>query len=397
MRTIVSVTLTEPPRATTREWIGTGVLTLPALLASMDLSVLFMASPWISADLAPTASQHLWVMDVYWFVMAGLLITMRSVGDRIGRRKLLLLGATLSLTAILPLVHGIMKIAEEGPVWTTLAAIVLGAVLAALFVVRQRTAASPMIDVRLVARPAFSGSIIANAIVVFATAGMGLLSVTFLQTVLGFAPLAAALWMLPAVAGSFLGVVIAALLARTVRPALLASIGLLVAAGGVAGMSLVTPDSHVGLLIIDCSALTLGVGMTATMVTSLVLTTAPPEKAGAASALAETSSEFGGALGIATLGTLAGTIYRGAMTADPVPGAENAADAAGDTVGAAVAAARGLPAEGADLLLRQAFEAYTHGLSLAAVVGAAVLALAAVGAGLALRTATTPQFTNTEE
>ncbi len=129
MRTIVSVTLTEPPRATTREWIGTGVLTLPALLASMDLSVLFMASPWISADLAPTASQHLWVMDVYWFVMAGLLITMRSVGDRIGRRKLLLLGATLSLTAILPLVHGIMKIAEEGPVWTTLAAIVLGAVL----------------------------------------------------------------------------------------------------------------------------------------------------------------------------------------------------------------------------------------------------------------------------
>src|SRR5690606_27145308 len=93
------MTLTTPPRATTREWIGTSVLILPALLASMDLSVLFMASPWISADLAPTASQHLWIMDIYGFVMAGLLITMGSVGDRIGRRKLLLIGAVAFGTA----------------------------------------------------------------------------------------------------------------------------------------------------------------------------------------------------------------------------------------------------------------------------------------------------------
>src|SRR5690625_2942706 len=69
------------------------VLVLPALLASMDLSVLFMASPWISADLRPTSSQFLWIMDIYGFMMAGLLITMGSAGDRIGRRKLLLIGA----------------------------------------------------------------------------------------------------------------------------------------------------------------------------------------------------------------------------------------------------------------------------------------------------------------
>src|SRR5918997_2682100 len=80
-------------RAGNREWTGLAVLTLPALLASMDLSVLFMAAPWLAADLVPTGPQLLWIMDVYGFLMAGLLLTMGALGDRIGRRRLLLLGA----------------------------------------------------------------------------------------------------------------------------------------------------------------------------------------------------------------------------------------------------------------------------------------------------------------
>jgi MFS family permease len=86
------VTRTEP-RAGHREWIGLAVLTLPALLASMDLSVLFMAASWLAADLAPTGPQLLWIMDAYGFLMAGLLLTMGALGDRIGRRRLLLVGA----------------------------------------------------------------------------------------------------------------------------------------------------------------------------------------------------------------------------------------------------------------------------------------------------------------
>ena len=69
------MTTTAPPRATAREWLGVAALVLPALLASMDLSILFFAIPWISADLAPSATQQLWMMDIYGFVMAGLLIT----------------------------------------------------------------------------------------------------------------------------------------------------------------------------------------------------------------------------------------------------------------------------------------------------------------------------------
>src|ERR1700754_1052837 len=84
---------TTPVLAGRREWLGLAGVTLPALLASMDLSVLFMAVPWLSADLEPSGSQLLWIMDVYGFLMAGLLITMGSLGDRIGRRRLLLAGA----------------------------------------------------------------------------------------------------------------------------------------------------------------------------------------------------------------------------------------------------------------------------------------------------------------
>jgi DHA2 family multidrug resistance protein-like MFS transporter len=87
------MTYSPPARAGLREWWGLAVLTLPALLASMDLSVLFMAVPWITADLEPTGSQMLWIIDVYGFVLAGLLITMGSLGDRIGRRRLLMIGS----------------------------------------------------------------------------------------------------------------------------------------------------------------------------------------------------------------------------------------------------------------------------------------------------------------
>ncbi|MCC3768465.1 MFS transporter [Streptomyces sp. UNOC14_S4] len=80
-------------RAGRKEWTAFVVLLLPLLLVSMDVSVLFFAVPVISEELAPSATQQLWIFDSYAFALAGLLITMGSLGDRIGRRRLLLLGA----------------------------------------------------------------------------------------------------------------------------------------------------------------------------------------------------------------------------------------------------------------------------------------------------------------
>src|SRR5687767_3051357 len=81
------------PRATRREWIGLAVIALPCMLYSMDLTVLNLALPHLSADLQPSSSQLLWIVDIYGFFVAGSLITMGTLGDRIGRRRLLLIGA----------------------------------------------------------------------------------------------------------------------------------------------------------------------------------------------------------------------------------------------------------------------------------------------------------------
>jgi MFS transporter, DHA2 family, multidrug resistance protein len=80
-------------RAGRREWIGLAVIALPSLLYSMDLTVLYLAVPSLTRDLDPSASQLLWITDIYGFLIAGLLLTMGTLGDRIGRRRLLLIGA----------------------------------------------------------------------------------------------------------------------------------------------------------------------------------------------------------------------------------------------------------------------------------------------------------------
>lgn len=81
-------------RAGRRQWLGLAVLALPTLLVSLDLSVLFLALPHLSADLGASGSQQLWILDSYGFLVAGLLVTMGTLGDRIGRRRLLLAGAS---------------------------------------------------------------------------------------------------------------------------------------------------------------------------------------------------------------------------------------------------------------------------------------------------------------
>jgi DHA2 family multidrug resistance protein-like MFS transporter len=81
------------PRAGRREWIGLAVLALPAFVIALDFSVLNLAVPVISQELAPSATQLLWIVDIYGFILAGFLVIMGTLGDRIGRRRLLMLGA----------------------------------------------------------------------------------------------------------------------------------------------------------------------------------------------------------------------------------------------------------------------------------------------------------------
>ncbi|WP_228988823.1 MFS transporter [Streptomyces sp. DH8] len=80
-------------RAGAREWGGLAVLSLPTVLLGLDVTVLYLALPSLAEDLRPSGAQELWIMDAYGFLIAGSLLTMGTLGDRIGRRRLLMVGA----------------------------------------------------------------------------------------------------------------------------------------------------------------------------------------------------------------------------------------------------------------------------------------------------------------
>ena len=97
--TLPDASTAPPAKATRREWFGLAVIALPCLVYAMDLTVLNLAVPALSRALVPSASQLLWIIDIYGFFVAGFLITMGTLGDRIGRRRLLLIGAAFFAVA----------------------------------------------------------------------------------------------------------------------------------------------------------------------------------------------------------------------------------------------------------------------------------------------------------
>jgi DHA2 family multidrug resistance protein-like MFS transporter len=140
-----TLSATAPPRATRREWLGLAVIALSCVLYAMDLTVLNLALPRIAADLKPRSAQLLWIVDVYGFFVAGLLVTMGNLGDRIGRRRLLLIGAAAfgvaSVVAALSRTTGTLIAARAllGIAGATLAPSTLSLIRNMFFEPRQRT------------------------------------------------------------------------------------------------------------------------------------------------------------------------------------------------------------------------------------------------------------------
>jgi MFS transporter, DHA2 family, multidrug resistance protein len=505
----VHVNATPGLRAGPREWVGLAVLTLPCLLYAMDLTVLNLAVPQLSADLRPSSAQLLWIVDVYGFLVAGSLITMGTLGDRIGRRRLLLAGAAafgaasalaalstsagmliaarallgvagatvapstlslirnmfldprqrtvavsvwvtsfsvggaigplaggvllerywwgsvfllavpvmalllvlgplllpefrdpqagrpdlvsagMSLVAVLAVVWGLKQLAQDGPGWPAALSIVAGLAVGLMFVRRQHALADPLLDLRLFRSRAFSAALTTNMLSFFVGFGALLFVAQYLQLVVGLSPLAAGLWMLPASAGFIVGSMLTPVLAGRVRPGLVMAGGLGLAAVGFGLLTRLGTDHAAGLAVLVGGSVVFSLALAPvdTLATDLAVGSAPPERAGAASALAETSAEFGGALGIAILGVIGTAIYRGQMAHElPAGVASQATAAARDTLGGAVAAAERLPVPLGNALLGAARQAFTQGLHLAfAVSAAAAVAVAILAAVLLYR------------
>ncbi|GAA1444972.1 MFS transporter [Nocardiopsis tropica] len=496
-----------PALAGPREWAALAVLVLPVILISVDSTVLGFAVPALSEDLRPTAGQLLWIVDVYGFVLAGLLVTMGSLGDRIGRRRLLMIGsaafgtasliaafsptaqtlilarallglagaslmpstlsllrnifldarqrllaiaiwasgfsggaalgpilggwllehfswgsvflinlpvmvlilvlvpllvresrnpeagrldllsAVLSMAAMLPAVYGIKKLATEGFGVVPIASLAVGLGLGYVFVRRQRQLRDPLIDVGLFRYRVFSVAVATNLMIVFSLVSSLFFLTQYLQLVLGISPMRAGLVLVPGLVLSVLASLVAVRLSRRLSLATVIGGSLLTTAAGFAVLVL-APESGVTTGVVTValgfSLISAGAGFAETLTNGAIMSAAPPQRAGAASAISETAYELGAALGVAVLGSVLTASYRSQLTGvEDVPPA--AVDAARETLGGAANAAADLGGGAGDALMGAARSAFTDGMHLTSVIAVVIVLAAATQVWVLLR------------
>lgn len=500
-----STTDTRTVQSPRRQWLALAVLALTALLLSLDVSVLYLALPELSADLGVTTTQQLWVLDIYSFVLAGFLVTMGAVGDRIGRRRLLLIGAAafgvasafaayasspgelivwravlgiagatlmpstmglirtiftdersmttaigvwygafmggmaagplvggvllqhfwwgsafllgvpfmvllllagprllpesdrssgarvdlasavLSLATILPVIHGFKEIARGGDRTGAVLAATVGLAMGVVFLRRQQRIDNPLVDLTLFRSRTFSTALAVMLLGGVVMAGVSFVSSQWLQLVAGLTPLSAGLWMLPANIALLVGSASSASFSRRLGTARTISLGLSLCAAGLVLHTQVGPAGGLGLLVAGMVLTSFGIMLPSTLTMSVMMTSAPPERAGSVASLSETCGEFGVALGVAGLGSLATFVYRGDLGPYAAGHPSDASTVALDSLAGALRAAASAPETVGRGLAAAAREAFTLSLNVVAGVGAALFLAVAVAAWVVLR------------
>ena len=506
IRTHAGTTGTESstPRAGRRQWLGLVLLMLPVLLISVDNTVLSFALPAISLDLRPSSTTLLWIVDIYPLVLAGLLVAMGTLGDRVGRRRLLLIGATgfgvvsvaaafaptaelliaaravmgffgamimpstlsllrsmfqdarqrtmaiavwagafaagsslgpivggvvlqhfswgavfliavpfllplvafagllipeskdpaplridlvsvaLSLLTLAPLVFAIKTLTHDGVGGLGLGALALGLVAGALFLRRQLRIDNPLLDLSLFRNAPFAGSVLANFLAVFSLVGFLFFVSQHLQLVLGLDPLAAGLLLLPGAVLSVVAGLAAAYVVRRVPPRLVIVAGILLSAGGFGMIVLLRENLSAGVIMVAFGILSVGVGAAETISNDTILSSVPPDKAGAAAGVSETAYELGAVLGTAVLGAILAASYRSAVVLPDGLGS-GAATQAGETLGGALGVAGELPGAQASALTESAKAAFDSGVGVTSIIAVVLMLVAAAAVQLSMR------------
>jgi DHA2 family multidrug resistance protein-like MFS transporter len=479
-------------RATRREWAALAALMLPVLLVSVDNTVLSFALPELSTALAPTGSQLLWIVDIYALMLAGLLIAMGSLGDRLGRRRLLVTGSigfglvslaaafspspealiglralqgffgamlmpstlslirnvftdardrriaiatwaamfsggaalgpvlggwllqhywwgsvflinvpvvmvlvplalwlvpesrdprpgpvdvvsiVLSLLAMLPAVYAIKHGVKAGLDDVTIACVALAVAAGVAFVRRQHRSATPMLDVDLFRNRVFAGSVVANLLSLMALTGFLFFAAQVLQLVIGLEPMVAALVLVPGLVVTVAAGFVAVALLR-VAPARVLVAGSFAASAGGYAIAAFTGHPTVVSMMVAFVVMGIGIGMAETLTNDLVMSHAPPHRAGAAAAISETAYEVGAVLGTAVLGSILTATYRSHLV---VPADAAGTGSAHETLGATLDQAATLPSHVGTALADSAVAAFDLGVQYASGT-AIVVALAA--------------------
>jgi DHA2 family multidrug resistance protein-like MFS transporter len=304
--------------------------------------------------------------------------------------KLDLVSAAMSVVAVLGVVYGIKDIAAHGISDTANASISVGLLVAVAWVYRQQRLVHPMIDVSLFKVRSFNGALAVNFFAIFVMIGYFIFVFQFLQLVLGLSPLEAGLWGLPGAAGFVLTSQMTPRLGHKVPAPVLVGTGLTLAAAGLfvlIGVSADHENRSLAIAVIGAVIISLGMGPVFGLTTELIVGSAPPEKAGAASGIAETAAELGGALGIAVFGSIGVSMYRNGLDDLPAGVTPEAAADARDTLGGAVDAAGSLPQSVGNALLDVANHAFVDGMRLSTAIAAVLATFVAVFAFQGLKPA----------
>ena len=495
-----------PEKAGRKEWLGLAVLAFPCLLIATDFSVLHLAVPSLTAELAPSSTQLLWIVDIYGFLIAGSLITMGTLGDRIGRRKLLLIGgalfglasfaaafastpamlivtrallgvagatlmpstlalirnmfhdehqrrvaiavwinafviggaigpliggimlehfwwgsvflinvpvmtlllilgpillpefrdanagrldipsAALSLSGMLALIYGVKQMAESGIATRALVSIAVGLALASIFVVRQRRLSEPLIDLALFSVPPFSAAVVTQLVAALSMGGIYLFVAQYLQLVLGLSPLQAGIALVPSNIMGIAGTTLAPFLARRYRTVYVMTAGMVVASMGIGVLTLVARGAPLAAIVGAFVIMSVGFSLAMTLTTDVIMTVAPPERAGAASGISETSAELGMALGVAVLGSVGTAIYRSQMeTAIPAGIAGAAAANARATLAGALTVSTDVGGDAGQALTSVARDAFSQSLSVVSGISATMVFVTSIVTLMMLR------------
>jgi DHA2 family multidrug resistance protein-like MFS transporter len=486
-----------------RGWAALVVLMLPVLLVSVDNTVLSFALPQIALDLEPTGAQQLWIIDAYPLVLASLLVTMGTLGDRFGRRRMLLLGATgfalvsalaafapsaewliaaraamgifgamlmpstlsllrsiftdrdqrrlaiaiwaamfsagsalgpivggfllahfswgsvflmavpvlvpllvlapilvpesrdpkpgridplsiaLSLGTMVPIVYGIKEIAVHGLSAMVVVLFVVGLGFGALFVRRQLRADTPMLDMRLFRRATFTGALVVNLLSVVALVGFLFFVAQHLQLIAGLSPMQAGIALVPGLVAMIAAGLIVVPISKRFSPRIVVPAALVLSIGGYVTVAVIAGTDSLIAMVLAFVALGIGIGMAETVSNELILSSAPPDKAGAASAVSETAYELGAVLGTAVLGGMLTALYRGGLVL-PAGLPAGAAEAARETLAGAMHTADTLGGTLGEAVRDAAAHAFDSGVTVTALIGAGLVAIAAIVAATTL-------------
>jgi EmrB/QacA subfamily drug resistance transporter len=335
---------------------------------------IWAATAGLGVALGPVAGGVL--LDHFWwgsiFIVnvplcaAALLVGRRVVPESrdAAARRIDWTGAALSSTGLVVLVWAIIEAPEKG--WTAPAVLGAGALAAAAlaaFVLQQRRAAEPLLDVRLFRNPRFTAASLMIMVLFFALFGFLFLSTQYLQFVLGYSPSAAGVRVLPYAGAMIVFASVSARLVDRFGTKRVATAGMLCFAAGLAVAATLGAGGGYGRLALALLLMGTGMGLAGAPATESIMGALPPDRANIGSAVNDTTRELGGALGVAIVGSIASSLYAGALP-HAVP------EAARDSLGAAVQAG--------DAIAAVARDAFVHAMARASLVVAVVSVLGAL-------------------